>query len=228
MNFKACINPNIIRCRILQTAPYENFRKDGSYIFIHIPKAAGTSISKALGLRETAHARWVDYARYLGSRGVGRYFVFTFVRNPWARFFSLYNYSRLLRSYYHSNVEGEKSLFGKHCDYDLLKNATLLECAHYLLEGRLQHDRNWNQWLPQVTWLKNYRGEIAADFVGKVESLSSDFKNAVEIGKLPISSPLSHSNKSVDENYRSVFDNETKRIVASYYSEDIDFFKYQF
>lgn len=227
MSFRNYLNPKIIRCRISQKAPYENFQKDKNYIFIHIPKAAGTSVSNALGLRESAHAHWVDFARFLGPRKMNRYFVFTFVRNPWARFFSLYNYARMERSHYHSNVTGESSLYGPHLDFETLKDASLRDCAHLLFEGRLRHDKQWNQWRPQVDWLRDDKGEIRVNYVGRVETLSKDMREIFATIGMSYSDPpkMNISNRA---DYREAYDDETAQLVAKYYAEDIEAFGYTF
>ncbi len=60
-------------------------------IFIHIPKVAGTSIANALFGESVGHRplrRHVAFCPEL----VEEYFKFTFVRNPYDRLFSAYNY----------------------------------------------------------------------------------------------------------------------------------------
>ena len=60
-------------------------------IFIHIPKCAGVSVSKALfGNLAGGHSRVVDYQLVFNSNEYSNYFKFTFVRNPWDRLVSAF------------------------------------------------------------------------------------------------------------------------------------------
>ncbi|MBI2295663.1 MAG: sulfotransferase family 2 domain-containing protein, partial [Betaproteobacteria bacterium] len=84
------------------------------FLFIHIPKTAGTSIQHVLepygvtdflaysrGIERylsvkrqfPAHLRYADAAAML-TVDLSRFFKFTFVRNPWDRYVSLYEYFR--------------------------------------------------------------------------------------------------------------------------------------
>ena len=200
-------------------------------VFIHIPKNGGTSVSQALGYTRTSHRTILQYKKIMTPKDFAVYFKFCFTRNPWARFLSLYNYARMTESLYHSSTKPEAALYGKHLDYDLLRDATLNECAHYLQEGKLLHDKSCNHWHPQVNWILDSQGKLLADFVGKVENMEQDFNYICD--KLCLTSSLSMQNTSSTgprdpDYYRCFFDQETKRIVADYYKDDIDQFNYCF
>lgn len=200
-------------------------------IFVHIPKNGGTSVARSLGYGVTSHHSAAEYRRIMGSKDFGAYFKFCFIRNPWARFLSLYNYARLEESDYHSSIAPEKAIYGKHGDYDLLRDADLKQCAHYLLEGKLCHDRAWNHWLPQGHWILGQRNEILVDFVGRLENMEQDFRVVCE--RLSISGSLTVHNPSRPGRrdpfyYRPYYDRETRMIVADYYRDDIERFDYRF
>ena len=197
------------------------------FIFIHIPKTAGTSAGRALGFSRTDHARYDQYVDYVGKKCIEDYYVCCVVRNPLARFFSLYNYSRLLRSHYHSNVPGESSLCGPHMDYDLLSSASLNECARYLVEGRLVHDHRWNHWMPQVTWLTGAGDQTSLDKIIKAENLEAGLREVcAEVGFR--FEEVGRSNRSNTGGYVDAFDSETKAIVHDFYRDDFDAFGYSF
>ena len=83
-------------------------------IFIHIPRTGGSSIEKALVGRnwwsiskETKHIT-ASQAREVYGDYWGKYFKFSFVRNPWDRCVSLLAFS----SFYYGLSSGEKKSIG--------------------------------------------------------------------------------------------------------------------
>ena len=84
------------------------------FLFIHIPKTAGTSIRQVLepcgvtdyfsyskGIEEyiTVKNKFPPHLTYVAAADVlavdlNRFYKFTFVRNPWGRFVSMYEYYR--------------------------------------------------------------------------------------------------------------------------------------
>lgn len=203
-------------------------------IFVHIPKNAGTSVAEALDMEKTWHYTALDYRRMLGYPAYAWRYSFAFVRNPWDRFLSLYRYARLDESRYHSAIDPESAPYGKHEDYDLLKNASVEECAHFLDEGRLEHDDFINHWRPQTDWLTDENGHTIVDFVGRVEAIDDDFQRVSDRLNLPVdtlpvanSSTKSSSSPNAVPEYRSVFTEEAYSLVAEYYREDIDRWGYK-
>ena len=106
----------------------QNVDRNGAFIFIHVPKTAGTSIAAALGRRKCIHGTSRDYRTLLGRR-YDEMFSFAFVRNPRDRFMSLYRYARMRESHHHSATFPWLSRYGKHPDHDLLRDASLSEAA---------------------------------------------------------------------------------------------------
>jgi hypothetical protein len=210
-----------------QYLPTFNIHSTRNYLFIHIPKNAGTSVSRALGFDISTHATIAQVKAQLPQKQFDSYYKFCFVRNPWDRFLSLYHYARLEVSMYHNNLNPALGMYGKHLDYELLKDASLRECAYYLLDGKLLHDYSWNHWQPQVTWIKDEKGNIPMDFIGRFEQVEKDFNWL--ISKLSLKADLSYTNRSTKTNdYRSFYDQETKSIISRYYQEDIELFDYDF
>ena len=202
-----------------------NFKK--GFLFIHIPKNAGSSLGNILGINLPSHLYLRDFQNRILPEHFAALKVIAVVRNPWERFLSLYNYARMDVSYYHNNIDPENSQFGIHEDYQVLKDASLIECAHLLTQGALKHSHPNTQWNPQSEWLKNNDGELAtAHFLGRLETLNDTISDLEDlIGPLP---PLQHVNRSTEQDYHDLLDLETKKIITAYYEEDIDNFKYTY
>jgi hypothetical protein len=169
-------------------------------IFIHIPKCAGTSIASVLGHFEGHRGRgWQDHRsvrmieqplftphilsstenltevlrrfrhryqpatnyrnKFTVSRDqFERYFKFAFVRNPWSRAFSWYR--NVMRDEFHRNEHGIGREMG--------------------LNEYLRAFAGTGSLRPQVYWLKNFKGAIALDFIGRFENLVRDTEYVFE------------------------------------------------
>lgn len=203
----------------------EKLNIKGNIIFIHIPKNAGTSISLSLGLENSCHSTALEIRNELGYKDFQGFFKFAVIRNPLSRFISLYNYARMDESYYHSSVNPKQAKYGKHQDYDILKDASLEQCALLLINGKLRHDKHWNQWKPQTTWICDEQENILIDFLIRFENLSSDFKTLRS--KLDISNNLFDVNKSEVKKEDKVHVSSTvKEIISDYYASDFKLLKY--
>ncbi|MDH5979711.1 sulfotransferase family protein, partial [Vibrio splendidus] len=65
--------------------------KDTNVLFVHIPKAAGISITKSLYGQEIGHKRSVDFMR-ADENWFNNANKFSIVRNPYTRLISAYNF----------------------------------------------------------------------------------------------------------------------------------------
>lgn len=138
-----------------EEARRENVNYSSLYhcIFIHIPKAAGSSVARLLSLSTSAHLTYSELRQTSFFRSYPDIPVFTVCRNPIDRFISLYYYARMPVSDYHNNLEPSKALYGAHADYRRLANASLDEAVDLLIAGELRHDSRWNHWQPQHRWI---------------------------------------------------------------------------
>jgi hypothetical protein len=204
-----------------------------SSVFVWIPKTAGTSIYKTLeshgflkllntdsikfyfpqnGGVTFGHMSYVELVEknFVKQKFNTDAFKFTFVRNPYDRAISLYEYYRLLNRLEKSVSFDEFSSLVKNEEYQKLG---------LFNDGHLSHCNK------QTSYLYNSSGELIVDFIGKVENITDDFKHICD--KLDISNNLYHINKSprrkFDDYYTSqqVIDN-----IYKAYEEDFDNFKY--
>ena len=140
------------------------------------------------------------------------YFKFTFVRNPWDRFVSLFNYEK--------KVVHKKEKYGiDHLGYEKFKKNT-------------EHG-DFSLWLRDAgtmlisNFLSDDSGNLMMDFIGKTENLQQDFDTVC--GKIGIKrKKLLHINKTNHKHYTEYYDEETKQIVAKKYAKDIEYFNYEF
>lgn len=80
---------------------------------------------------------------------------------------------------------------------------------------------------PQIYWIKNFKGSIPMDYIGRFENLNEDFKEICNQMNTP-NINLPHQIKGSDEDYREYFDKTSIKIVAELYNEEIKMFDYSF
>ena len=84
--------PDSFRSKLDVYRKKEHLRKTG-VVFIHIPKNAGSGISKSLYGRYFGHYRLSDYVSVLGKE-VENFSIFSIYRDPVERFVSSYKYAK--------------------------------------------------------------------------------------------------------------------------------------
>jgi hypothetical protein len=184
-------------------------------IFVHIPKAAGVSVSKKLfGCLGGGHPPIADYAHVFSPAEFKDYFKFTFVRNPWDRLLSAYMFLAK-GGFNEGDAEWAKRNLAPYANFrDFVK-------------GWVNEKNIWSKqhFYPQSYFL-TLNGEIAVDFVGRFENIDSDFEVVAQ--RLGLDNRLDHLNSSGKKNYRDYYDEECADVVASVYREDIALFGYHF
>lgn len=206
------------------------------FIFVHIEKNAGTSITRYLDkyliyrdivlgctefgesvqpffkkkfqLYKHSHA---DRIRAVTGDDVWQnYFSFSFVRNPWDRMVSLYNWC----------CKGK---------FDFLICKEAIEAGSFPKFIRGQCFQSLPQ---QLEYLTDKKGDILVDFIGKQESIQKDVDYICKYLQLPSidMKKVKHNvrNRSFD-NYQDYYNsNEDIEIVKNKFAKDIDFFQYKF
>lgn len=204
-----------------------NISDEHKCIFVHIPKAAGSSIKVALGLRGSGHPFWTQYAERHPKRW-NEYFTFTVVRNPWDRAVSAFAYARMETSFWHD------ARLLPHPDYEMLKGMNFKEFClfirkneHAFRSGKLLRHESWS---PQYLWVAREHDRKIETIVKRVlryESLDEHFPMLMtELSIRGVQMP--HVNKSKRGSYRDYYDEESKQIIADLYEVDIKLFGYDF
>jgi len=192
-------------------------------IFVHIPKAGGTSISKSLFNSFVGalggHPYLSEYKEIYNEIEFKNYFKFAFVRNPWDRLVSAYNFLKT------GGVSEQDKNWAK-------SNIQQYENFDSFIKGWLNQKNiySYYHFIPQFEFVCLDGLELAVDFVGYFENFEQDFKFVAD--KLGIQAELQHLNKTKDrgkrKNYTEYYTKETLKIVADVYQEDITLFGYDF
>lgn len=180
-----------------------------NYIFVHVPKTAGTSITNALlsgttVIRKKAHPTFAELIKLTGEQGDR--FAFAFVRNPWDRMFSFYNY-------YLGNP--------KH-NLKMIKGMKFNEWIDNIESIPRPPKPITTQ---QVKWVEG------VDFVGRFENLQKDFRKVCNT--LNLQAILPHANpsnrhRSATRHYYDAYNTSARKKIEVLFGDDIETFKYFF
>ena len=216
------------------------------FIFIHIPKCAGTSIENALssyckkgflgydkklkGFKQHANCHELLTHNYITSEMCDSFFKFAFVRNPWDRCVSQYIW-RIKKG--GNFVNGQHMKCQKRIFIHPNFNQKFVRNNVTFLRQFLEKDFPWQEMSfeqhmrPQVEFIYDCT-KTKLDFIGKFENINNDFSYVCNklIGEQV---ELPHANKSSNnQNYKQYYDNYTKDLVSEFYYEDIKEFNYTF
>ena len=140
-------------------------------IFIHIPKNAGTSIIKAMGVENLYMDKTIEQYKEHYQEYWNDYKKFTVVRDPIDRFISAYKFARMDESGWFS-VSGDEGL-EKHYHYDLCNSMDINEYTSYIYKNK----QEFNRWIvPQTFHILNKDSKIEIDYFVRYENLLEDLK----------------------------------------------------
>lgn len=193
---------------------FDLYRKSNKeFIFIHIPKAAGLSIVKALtGSENSHHAKASDYKKQ-DAILFESYFKFSLVREPISRCLSAYSYLK----------QG-----GRHNIYDYFWREKYIKkyknFDSFVQEGGLKTaiENNAEHFIPQIEYICE-SDQCIVDLVGKFENIEEFVKNlSAVIGRNIV---LEKINQTSYKNMRKM-SKETTKIIEDLYCKDLNFFGY--
>ena len=187
-------------------------------IFVHIPKCAGISICKTLfGNHGGYHLGIKQYQLAFQKEQFYSYFKFSFVRNPWDRLYSAYKF---LASGGRGDID--RKWFVENLSKYTNFREFVLNWVSY------ENIYKYPHFVPQWKFLSDCHGRIEMDFIGRFETIETDF--GIILDKLEIGNNLKHENKNQERNcsYRKEYDKEMIDVVNSVYRKDIELFNYSF
>lgn len=210
------------------------------YIFVHITKTAGTSVTVTLNdslkwndlvlggtrfgekiqshyknhFNIHKHSSASEIRKALGEDIWSEYFTFTFVRNPYRRTLSLYTWIERMVN------EHALEWHLRHLPIACIKKRKLWE---WPITHAFKQTKNFSEFIrnpdflrdsgskPQISWIRDDNSECIVDFIGKVESIEVD---------------LLHITKRIGAGFNNIKKrNISKRTrpLEAYYSGEEDF-----
>lgn len=213
-------------------------------IFIHIPKAGGTSIEETISdfplfrQKLVNKYNWYGNIKHQNNQQTyeldhstmaylknnckyydNNYFIFSVIRNPYARLVSEYHYCK----YQYSRLIKNLNTFNDFV-YELK------EKFDYILKNKESNHLYVSHFLPQYLFTHNYRKQplIPMENIYKLENIKDDW-NKIKT-KLNIDVDLKHTEKNASKfkyNYEDYYPSqELKEIVYELYKDDFIIFDY--
>ena len=204
--------------------------------FIHITKTAGTSVKRIfrefISLKcghENANevlTMWKSHCHGQGRESSPLY-LFTFMRNPYARIISAYEF----RHRESVNTAAGKTLI----EYG--KDISFKTYVELITDPQEKPDDHW--W-PQMKWILDAESnEVIVDYIGRTETFEKDIENIAdniflsEEDRASFNPGDAHDNpspwrQSENKDYKDYYDDETRKKVEKYYELDIDYLKVKF
>lgn len=195
-------------------------------LFVHIPKAAGTSVRKWYGKQykkyhKCMHGSMSHPIIYNTSRTMPS---FTIVRNPYDLVYSWYRYKRQMLDETRHKDPKELAAWEKGFEYWLERYKDKINFTKDNLTG------DFNKISPmysQLSYCRSTKGKISVDYILQLENLKKDWNIIKELTNSTIDLEI-HNKSDLQKNYREAYTPATKKIVEQYYQEDLDFFNYSF
>lgn len=190
-------------------------------VFVHVPKAAGTSINEALYGRFMGHPRAREIVRWAPA-SVKALPRFSVVRNPWDRLVSAWRFARAGKgvgeSYRAGMVRPERYRVPEFETFERFVTEWLAPRDLTRLDGVFQ---------PQWLFLCDRERQLLVDHVGRLEDLGPTLDFVRErTGRTIDLAQANRSGEAVD--YRSLYTPQLADLVGRIYADDVRLFGYSF
>jgi hypothetical protein len=187
-------------------------------IFFHIPKSAGISVTLALFGNLGGGHKNAQFFKCLFAKSFSSYYKFAFVRNPYTRLVSAYEYLRKADSDFLNDKKFKENVLNKFQTFDDFVEFWLFDNFY---KSQAPHFRT------QFSFI-SLNGKVVVDFLGRYERLNDDFQkvaNHLNIKtKLPTENVTVYDKQSYFEKY--YYNQKTVALVQEIYKVDFEHFGY--
>lgn len=190
-------------------------------IFIHVPKAAGTSISEVLYRQRIGHYTLNEYIDLLGQKTLDNSYVFTVVRDPILRLYSAWKYA----------IEGGTETGGVH-NPAFYKQSGFQDFDSFVQNWLVKQDLKEVELLfrPQCYFIKSEKYKLPKENIFYVDNLEPLEKKLSDLKKSSIKLPRRNViHDPSKKNKIPRIQNQTIEIIKKIYSCDYEeFFKVEY
>lgn len=208
------------------------------YIFFHLPKNAGTSVSNKLFEKENflfLKKAGIYLLRAIGNKKSAYNFYFCNEKYKFILFNSHSSVKEVQNIIHHQTFDNYHKFAIIRNPYDrfvsrfLYFNKINKNFKHKDFKKFILWDLKHEKVLKQKNFLTNNNGIIGVDSILRFENINQDFSILAEKLNLNYKDKnLKKLNSTSNKNYRDFYNIETKKIVEDYVKEDLNFFDYSF
>lgn len=180
-------------------------------LFVHINKTGGSSVEKALGL-PFQHRTALEFIDLVGQDSWNRRFTFSFVRNPWDK----------VLSHYRFRVKTNQTELG----------TRTIPFSDWVIRAYGEQDPLYydqpKMFMAQTGWICDPEGSVLVDFIGRFETLESDFSEVAQ--RLGRKVELPHLKRSSEgrRSHRESYSGEAAAVIERVFRQDLDVFGYEY
>jgi hypothetical protein len=191
--------------------------REANVIFVHVPKAAGTSVSMVLYGRHLGHIKARDMQRYIGS-DFQKLFKFAYLRNPWDRLYSTYHFVK----------QGGTSVVPvtNAKQYQVPEFSTFERFVYEWLADKDLMKLDY-VFMPQSSFILDNDNKLIVDYIGYFERFNEGIAEINQkLGrdlKIPV---VNEVKKAVG--YRDAYNSQLRNFVGDLYKQDVEIGNYDF
>lgn len=199
--------------------------KPNKFVFIHIQKTAGTSITERLRRYHGYDVGFQHATIKELPKEYNDFFKFCFVRNPWDRLLSWY-------MMFFNNQNTTNNDFGNYIRRKSKNFSQFLNSTDIIDETELGKKKSNKPYYKSITfnqldYITNNEEKVDMDFIGRFENLQDDYNRLCEkIGVVKYN--LRKINSTSHDDYRRYYNDKDIDKVYNMYKRDIDYFGYEF
>lgn len=213
------------KCVSLVNKKHTLIKENKPYLFIHIPKNAGTYIRQILpGLNgSNDHMTALSIRTHFPAMFKSSY-SFAILRNPWERCVSMYNNHVNTN---HMDIKGWGAYGMK-----ILKKHKVESFSDFvdLLHAHKDNISALGEivWEKQIKFITDEKRRVIVDKLIKIEDIVDELNKIKKYYKITIPDPSKKINVSKTIDYKSYYTSEIKSKVDAIYKDDIELTKYTF
>lgn len=223
-----CGDKNVRCVRYQVDKPNESLvivKEKRPYLFIHIPKNAGTYLRKIFPGMNGGHDHitLATIRRYM-PKLVRNNHTFAIVRNPWERTVSMYNNHVNTN---HMDIKGWGNYGMRILRKHKVRNFTDFVRLLYKHRNKI---RGLGEivWEKQIHFISDKKGKVIVDQIIRMENLDTEIERLKKRFDITLPTPPNKINVSGTKEYRTYYTPETKALVSIIFKEDIALTGYTF
>jgi hypothetical protein len=182
-------------------------------IFIHIPKAAGSSIAHSIYDEQPGHYQWDEY-KLISNKKFEKYYKFSFVRHPFDRIFSAYSYLKSGGGNKYDKAFSDK-FFIEIINFDQFIDKIYNEQSYL----------DWIHFVPQHKFICDKHGHLMIDYLARFENINDGFNEIAST--LNIKATLGFKNKTKIINRDNSCSDSSEAKIRELYKKDFELFDYE-